>query len=276
MSMKLSSILITGASSGIGRAVALYMARPNICLYLGGRDYDALVNIARECADRGASVEIKIIDVCDQNAMDEWIKSIGILDLVLACAGVTAGTVRGSQPLFIPEPSTQVRQIIKTNLDGVLNTVLPAIEVMQAQKSNKDGVRGRIAAISSVAGFVSSARAASYCASKAAVDRFMVASGGGLKSEGIHLSSICCGFVRTPMTAQNHFAMPGIVAAEYAAKVIVRGLVAKKRRIIFPVWLVMLARLVDLLPAGFIEKFYLRYLQEKEHKVRFNSTEEIV
>lgn len=263
---RLNSTLITGASSGVGRAVALYLAHSGVRLFLGGRNQQALQAVAEECQRRGAIVEIKCLDVCDQHGMEEWIHSVGQLDFVLACAGVSIGTADTKSRHTLPESSEKVRQIMNTNIDGVLNTVLPAIEVMRQQDVNEEHLRGRIAAIASVAGFVNSAWAPSYCASKAAVDRFMVSSGGSLQKLGISLSSVCCGFIRTPMTAKHHFKMPGLMDAETAARLIVQGVLDKKRRIIFPVWMVVLARMIDLLPATLLERFYLPYLEKKDQQ----------
>ncbi|MDI2091160.1 SDR family NAD(P)-dependent oxidoreductase [Commensalibacter oyaizuii] len=262
----LKSVLITGASSGIGKAIALSLARPNIRLYLCGRNSGALTRVATQCISRGASVQTKLLDVRDQEAMEQWIQSVGQLDLVLACAGVSASTVNKSCPQQLPESSVVTRQLMKTNIDGVLNTVLPAIEVMKRQEKKADGSRGRIAAIASIAGFVNSVWAPSYCASKAAVDRFMVSGGGAWQSHGIYLTSVCCGFVRTPLTDLNDFSMPGIMDPDIAAKKIIKGIMSNKRRIIFPLWMAWIARITDLLPIYLLEKFYLRYSKEKDHK----------
>lgn len=249
--MKLNSILITGASSGIGKACALRIARPGRHLYLNGRNQNALMEIASQCITKGASVKIKNQDVNNRQSMNDWITAIDSLDLVLACAGISENT------LSDPKSDDFIYNIIQTNLYGVLNTVLPSISVMKRQPI-KQGVRGRIAAISSIAGFISSASAASYCASKAAVDRLMIAMGGSLKNENIFLSSICCGFVKTPMTSKNSFFMPGMVDADQAAYLILKGIARGKRRITFPLWLGSIARFLDLLPPNWTDGLYLQ------------------
>lgn len=268
MYMKLRSILITGASSGIGRALAIRLAKPEVILHLAGRRADALTEVAKQCSQQGAVVYTKVIDVCHQQEMDAWIQSVGHLDLVLACAGVSSSPHIETHRHVIPEPVSQIHDIMQTNINGVLNTVLPAMKVMQQQELNSGSIRGIIVAIASIAGFFTSAWAPSYCASKAAVDRFMVASGmGWWKRYRIQLTSVCCGFVETPITQKNKFHMPGKISADQAAQLILAGVEARKRRIIFPVWLVIFARILDLIPVSFLEKIYMPYLQAQDcHK----------
>ncbi|MBE7730305.1 SDR family NAD(P)-dependent oxidoreductase [Komagataeibacter sp. FXV3] len=254
--MKQDSILITGASSGIGRGLALALARPGRTLHLGGRNAGNLRAVATDCIARGADARIRVQDVREQAGMEEWITTAGPLDLVFACAGITASTRGGDEAPH--EPDAQVRRMFATNMDGVLNTVLPAIHVMRAQPRACDGVRGRICAMSSVAGLVSFPGTPSYCASKAAVDRFMVATGANMKRAGIVMSSVCCGFVATPMTTQNSFHMPGLTQTGDAVRAILSGVAAGRRRISFPRWLVAGSRFMDLLPMRVAEYYYYR------------------
>lgn len=224
------------------------------------------MQVAVKCRSQGARVFTEILDVCHQSLMDQWIRSVGSIDLVLACAGISAMPCSEKHEHVMPEPVSQVRQIMQTNVQGVLNTVLPALEVMRKQDPDSENIRGRIAAIASIAGFFTSAWAPAYCASKAAIDRFMVASGAGWRTQGIVLSSICCGFVATPMTDKNRFYMPGKLSADQAARLILQGIGKGKRRVVFPAWLAIMARVVDLFPASIIERLYLPYLESQEQK----------
>ncbi len=236
--------LITGASSGLGRALALARAAPGATLHLGGRDAARLGETASTCRAKGATVLEAVLDVTDEPAMASWIARCGRLDLVIANAGRSGGTGTGE------EPADVARAIFRTNLDGVLNTVLPAIAAMRAAPAAPDGRRGSIAVIASVAALVSVPGAPAYCASKAAVDRWAVALAPSLRRHGIQLTSVCPGYIRTAMTARNRFPMPGLMDANQAAAIILRGLAAGAPRIAFPGWLAALAMLGNLLPPG--------------------------
>jgi NAD(P)-dependent dehydrogenase (short-subunit alcohol dehydrogenase family) len=237
------SVLITGASSGIGRALALASARPGTVLHLGGRDAARLAAVAGECVARGANARARVLDVRDAAAVAEWVGGAGRLDLVVANAGISAGT--GDGALERPE---QTRAIFAVNLDGVLNTALPALRVMAAQPADAAGVRGRIATVASMAAFIAVPGAPSYCASKAAVDAWTVATAATARRQGILLTSLCPGYIRTPMTAANRFPMPGLMETDRAAAIMLRGIAAGRRRVAFPWWIAVGARLVALLP----------------------------
>lgn len=237
-------ILITGASSGLGAAFAVACARPGVTLFLGGRDAPRLGLVADAVREKGAEAAIAVIDVRDAGAMAAWIAGAAPLGLVLANAGISAGTGRGQA-----ESAEQARAIFATNLDGVLNTALPAAEAMRSQKAGPDGVRGRIGVVASIAAFVPAPGAPAYCASKAAVDAWAVATAPVWRREGVVLSSICPGYVRTPMTAANRFPMPGLMGADRAAATMLKGMLGNRERIAFPWWLAAAARLVGLLPA---------------------------
>jgi short-subunit dehydrogenase len=239
----LRSTLITGASSGIGQALAVALARPGMMLHLAGRDAMRLEAVAETCRARGAAVQPIVVDVRDAETMAAWITNAGRLDFVVANAGISAGT--GDHA---PEDPAQARAIFATNLDGVLNTVLPAMAIMAEQPPGADGVRGRIAVVASIAAFVPAPGAAAYCASKAAVDSWVVAAAYGARRQGVNLTSVCPGYVRTAMTARNRFPMPGLMEADRAASIILHAVAAGRVRVTFPWWLGVAARLVGLLP----------------------------
>jgi NAD(P)-dependent dehydrogenase (short-subunit alcohol dehydrogenase family) len=240
------SVLLTGASSGIGRALAEACAAPNVTLHLSGRNAERVEATAAACRVRGATVVTQVMDVRDAAAMVGWIAKSGPLDLVIANAGIAPGRAE-------TEPET--RAVFATNLDGVLNTVLPAIELLSAQPSGPDGLRGRIAVIASIAAFVPSPVSPAYSASKAAVDAWTVASAPAAHRRGIALTSICPGFIRSPMTEQFSFPMPGLMSADRAAQIILRSIAAGRVRVAFPWWVAMGARVGGLLPPRWVAAF---------------------
>lgn len=225
MSPRWRHVLITGASSGLGAALARACAAPGVRLGLAGREVDRLEAVARECREAGAEAVPQRLDVTDGPAVAAWVaeaEAIRPLDLVIANAGISAGTGDGAEG---PE---QTRRIFAVNVDGVLNTVLPTIEAMRPRRS------GQIAIVSSVAGFRGFPGAPAYCASKAAVKSWGEGLRGWLAGEGVGVSVILPGFIATPMTAVNRFPMPFLMPAERAAGIILRGLARDQGRISFP------------------------------------------
>jgi len=152
------SILITGASSGIGAALAMSYAAPGVHLALSGRNEERLAEVAIACRTVGAEAAPQTVDVRDREAMIRWINDVDAatpLDLVVANAGVSAGTGTGGSDgsLFTGESEDQMREIFAVNLHGVLNTVWPVITPMRTRG------KGQIAIVSSLAGFLTCPRA---------------------------------------------------------------------------------------------------------------------
>lgn len=246
------SVLVTGASSGLGRALALACAAPGVTLHLSGRDAARLEAAAEACRARGAGVRAAVLDVTDGAAMAAWVRGAGRLDLVLANAGISGGTGGAT------EPAGQALRIFATNLGGVLNTALPAIDVMAAQAPGPDGLRGRVAVIASIAAFVAAPGAPAYCASKSAVQRWAEALDATERQRGIRLHAICPGYIRTPMTARNPFPMPLLMEAEDAARRTLRGIAAGRVRVAYPLPLYLMARLVGGLPPALRRALFSR------------------
>ena len=167
------------------------------------------------------------------------------LDLVIANAGISGGT--GGGVGATGESDEQVRRIFAVNLDGVVNTVLPAAALMRAREP-RDGVKGQIAIMSSLASFRGIPGVPTYCASKAAVRIYGEALRGALAGDGIEVSVICPGYVKTPMTAGNPYRMPFLMERSRAARIIKRGLAKGRARIAFPLRLYALVWLMAALP----------------------------
>lgn len=220
-----SSILITGASSGIGAALAESYAAPSVKLCLTGRNTGRLQEVARKCAARGAWVQAHACDVREKEKLAALILAFDDahkLDLVIANAGISAGTGDSH------ETEQQVRDIFAVNVDGVLNTVLPVLPKMVQRKN------GSIALMASLAGLRGIPSCPAYSGSKNAVRAFGEGLRGAYKDSGVKVSVICPGYIRTPMTQVNDFPMPFIMSAEKAARIMQRGIALSRSRIAFP------------------------------------------
>lgn len=218
-------IVITGASSGIGAALARAYAVTGHTLALTGRDETRLAAVAQACRTSGAEVEYAALDVTDRAALANWLVASDArqpIDLLIANAGISAGTGEAGETV------EQAERIFAVNLTGVLNTLHPVIPLMQQRG------RGKIALMASLAGLRGLPTAPAYSASKGAVRLYGEGLREALAPSGISVSVICPGFIRTPMTAVNKFPMPFLMDVDQAARRIKSGLTRKKARIAFP------------------------------------------
>ncbi len=181
--------------------------------------------------------------------MADWINGCGRLDLVVANAGISAGPGAANT-----EGAAQVRQVIDTNVTGTFNTVLPALALLAGQPRGADGWRGRIAVVGSIAGLIALPTSPAYSASKAMLNMWVTAAAPRAARDGIGLSIVRPGFIRTPMTAGNPYKMPGLMEADRAAARIMAGLAAGQTHITFPRRLAALARVGNALPAGWLAR----------------------
>jgi short-subunit dehydrogenase len=257
MTIPANSILITGASSGLGAVLAAIYAAAGVTLWLTGRSHARLESIATDCRAKGATVETAVLDVTARDEMARWITACDAarpLDLIIANAGISAGTGGIAKDGSVEAPG-QAQRIFAINVDGVFNTVEPAIPLMR-RHAPRAGVipsaaRGQIAIMSSLAGFRGFPGAPSYSASKAAVKAWGEALRPILMRDGISVSVICPGFVTTPMTATNDYRMPFLMPAKKAAQIMRRGLDRGQARIAYPGPMHFAAWLVSALPATF-------------------------
>ena len=232
------NVLITGASSGIGAAVAAECAKRGARnLFLCGRDAARLEAVAAECRAAGSvTVKADVVDVTDGKAVAAWIEScdaIASLGLVFANAG--RGTGR--------ESTENVRATFALNVGGVVNTVLPAIERFRARKAG-----GQIVITASIAGYAPLSTCPSYAGTKAGMKSWGLSLRGFLRPEGIKVNVVCPGFVRSRLTDRNTCPMPFFMEAPKAARIIVDRVVRNVGLIAFP-WPMRLAVwLLSILP----------------------------
>lgn len=246
-------IVITGASSGIGAALAREYAAPGIRLGLLGRNAERLAEIRSDCELRGADVESASIDVTDAEGMAAWLGAFDArspVGLLVANAGISGGSGGGG------DADASTRRIFATNVDGVVNTVLP----LAARMAERGG--GQIAIVSSLAGMRGLPSAPAYSASKAAVKAYGEALRGSLGKRGVKVSVVCPGYVKTPLTDVNTFPMPFLMGGEQAAKRIRRGLERNRPRIAFPLRLYLPLWVLSCLSPRLTDWFFAR-LPEK-------------
>ena len=235
------AIVITGASSGIGEALALHYAQPGIRLGLLGRNEEQLIACVEACRQRGAQVAHAGIDVRDRAAMADWLKTFDAetpIDLLIANAGVMHGTPPGGE-IETPDGGYST---VEVNVLGMLNTVQPILARMMERRA------GQIVLVSSLAGFLPLRDAPSYSASKYAVIGYGQSLRDLLWPYGIKVNVVCPGYVETPLLAQETGEKPGKMPASRAAAIIARGVARNKGMIAFPFWLAFGSRLVGLLP----------------------------
>lgn len=237
----MNSVLITGASSGIGEAVAIGCAKRGAkILFLCGRNRERLEAVATTCRSLGAKVETEIVDVTDERAMRVWIEKADAavpLDLVFANAGIATGT----------ENEANIRRTFATNVGGVLNCALPAIACFRKHGG------GQLVLTASIAGYAPLVGCPAYSGTKACVKSWGLAMRGFLKKENIRVNVVCPGFVRSRLTDANTCPMPFFMEAPKAAKIIVDRVLKDVPLIAFPWPMRFAVWFLSVLPARLTE-----------------------
>ena len=224
------SVVITGASSGLGRALAIHYARRGATLALIARRGDKLDELAATLPARCYCYPLDVRGAAAISAAgQDFIAREGCPDVVIGNAGISAGTST-SDPL----DSSVFEEILATNVTGMMLTFRPFIDAMRSRR------RGTLVGIASVAGFRGLPGASAYCASKAAAITYLESLRLELRNYGVKVVTVCPGYVDTPMTEANPYRMPFLMDADRAAIAIAGAIASGKRFHVLP-WQMALA-----------------------------------
>jgi NADP-dependent 3-hydroxy acid dehydrogenase YdfG len=247
-------VAITGASGGLGRALAEHYAAPNRRLSLAGRDPRRLAACAAACQAKGALVATAVFDLRDAPALRDWLRGIHEtrpLDLVFANAGVSASSAgTGSAGTGLEHPEDAAR-LLEINAGGAIETARAAAELMLERR------RGQIAVISSLAAFHPLKSSPAYCAGKAASRLYGLSLRAFLAAKGVGVTVVSPGYVDTPMSRRLKGRKPFLWSAEKAAAHIAGRLAANPREIAFPRLIAWGLRLLSFLPE-FAAEFFMK------------------
>jgi len=241
------TILITGASGGIGAALARSYAVPGCTLILHGRDRSRLAAVTQDCGAKGASVRSVSFDLRESQVVVAELRSLAAshaIDLAIVNAGVTHAIGSGEEA----EEFDVARRLLEVNVDGVLATVAGVLPAMRRRGA------GQIALVSSLAAYYGLPVTPVYCASKAAIKAYGEALRGWLAPQGIGVSVVLPGFVDTPMSARFPGRKPLMLTPERAATLIRRGLERNAARIAFPRALAVAMWGLSVLPASLSQR----------------------
>jgi short-subunit dehydrogenase len=245
---RFQSVFITGASSGLGRGLALHYAREGATVHAAARRQAALESRAHDAAGAGAAGRIVpvVLDVADEEALVAALAAAeaaagGALDLVVANAGISDPTSARKMDW------RKVKRVLDVNVSAAAVTVAAALPAMVARG------QGTVVAVSSLAGFRGFPANAAYCASKAALHVFMESVRVDLRGTGVRAITVYPGFVKTEMTAKNRFPMPFLMDLDDAVKRMADGIARGEPTVSFPLPARALVRLIGAIPRSLYE-----------------------
>ena len=243
------NVFITGASTGIGAALARYYAGQGATLGLFARRDDALAGLAAALAP--ATCASYAGDVRDagavRNAGADFIRRFGTPDIVIANAGISVGT--STQHI---EDAAVFRAVLDTNVLGIVHTFQPFLGAML------ESHRGKLVGIASVAGFRGLPGAGAYSASKAAAIAYLESLRVETVGSGVAVITICPGYIATTMTAKNPYPMPFLLPVDKAATLIARAIARSRRFYVLPWQMALLGRLLRVLPRPLYDAVFAR------------------
>jgi len=245
--------VITGASSGIGWALARELASQHCHVGLLARRREPLEKLAEEIRQAGGTAAVACADVSDRAqilaGVEELRSRLGPIDLLVANAGVGAPTVL--EPFNVGD----VEKMFRINLLGVIYSIEAVLPEMLHRG------KGHLAAVSSLGAYKGLPGESAYCASKAAVNTYLEGLRIQLRGRGIAVTTICPGFIKTPMTDVNNFKMPFLMTAEKAARKIVRALRRRRKVYNFPWQMALLMKVTRWLPDWIMARSMATYNQ---------------
>ena len=231
-------VFLTGASSGIGEALARHYAGEGAILGLFARRADKLRELKLSLPTPS---ETYVGDVRDHAAVavaaEDFISRHGVPDLVIGNAGVSYGTLTENA-----QDAAVFRETLDINVLGLVHTFQPFVAAMRAQRS------GSLVGIASVAGFRGLPGATAYSASKAAAISYLEGLRVELHGSGVQVTTLCPGFIATPMTSRNPYPMPFIIGADDAALRFARIIAARKAYAVVPWQMAIVGRMLKLVP----------------------------
>lgn len=246
--LKSKAVLLTGASSGIGRAVAVELGRQGARVALVARREDLLAEVARDVRAAGGETLVLPADVTDRDAaaatVAETSREWGAVDIVIANAGM--GVTRPAHKLRVEDVETMMR----VNYLGAVYVILAALPAMVERKS------GHVVGVSSLAAYRGLPGSAGYSATKAALSAFLESVRIDMRPHGVSVTTVHPGFVKTPMTEPNKFHMPFLMDVDKAAKIMVQGIQAERAEVNFPWQLVGIMNAVRRLPNAVYDRAF--------------------
>ena len=246
-------VFITGASSGIGEALAVYYAGLGATLGLVARRGEFLDGLNQRLGGQHACYAL---DVCDAPVLHEaavdFISRFGAPDIIIASAGVSAGTLTEFE-----EDLTVFRRVMETNVFGMAATFSPFIPALKAA-AGETGKFGRLVGIASVAGIRGLPGAEAYSASKAAAITYLESLRLEMRPYGIKVITIAPGYIETPMTAVNPYKMPFLLPAAEAAERFARAIERGASYTVIPWQMGVVAKILRVLPNWLYDRLFTR------------------
>ena len=244
----MAGVFITGASSGIGEALARNYARSSKVIGLAARRKAQLDTLAGSLQVECATYALDVSDAeATVRAAGDFVQRFGAPDLVIANAGVSVGT-HGDDPADM----AKLRRVLDVNVVGLAATLAAFAPSMRAARA------GTLCGIASVAGFRGLPGAGAYSSSKAAAISWLEALRVELRGSGVAVVTICPGYIDTPMTQVNRYRMPFLLPADEAARRIARAIEAKRRFAVIPWQMAIVGRIMRLLPGAVYDRLTAR------------------